>query len=199
MHGKKGNGMTIQGKSGDDCKPSDECKTEVSGAGIPRNPSRRRFAGAAASGVLLTLTGRSAMASTTGQSPSGFYSGNVSGQGQLGGLGRSPGYWKNHPSAWPHSPSAKFQHIFIHCSTGSPYYNKSLIELLDPLQADRHNLAMHLIASYLNARAEMTPYLTTEKVIQIFNEWQSRGYFSPVPGARWDAEQIVIYLQSTHI
>jgi hypothetical protein len=61
--------------------------------------SRRRFtrAGAAASGVLLTLHSQPGMAATVCAGPSGFQSGLISARPNDPGAcaGRSPGYWKN--------------------------------------------------------------------------------------------------------
>jgi len=74
-------------------------------SGAPSKVSRRRFvqSGLAVSGVLLTLTSRSAVGGNfTCKSPSGFLSGNVSTHGTpITCSGRSPGYWGNQPERWP--------------------------------------------------------------------------------------------------
>lgn len=66
---------------------------------------RRNFTktGLAVSGVLLTLSSRSALGGNlTCQSPSGFLSGNTSVHGRTSSCsGLSPGYWGTHPERWP--------------------------------------------------------------------------------------------------
>jgi hypothetical protein len=76
-------------------------------SGEPRLPSRRHFAkaGAAAPVVLGTLLSKPALgAQAYNCTISGQMSGNASprpGAVTCNTLGKSPGYWKNNPSAWP--------------------------------------------------------------------------------------------------
>jgi hypothetical protein len=176
----------------------------------PMDSSRRNFskAGIVLSGVLLTLTSRPVLGDTRGLSPSGFLSGNVSSHGNLPPCeGRSPGYWKNHPEAWPIPSDTKFHSVFP-CITSSAYYHYTLIELITGCATsasdsncvsiqDAQNLGMHLVAAYLNALCGWTPCLNIETIKSMFSEWQSKGTFSPAAGVYWDAGQIVTYLQST--
>jgi hypothetical protein len=159
--------------------------------------SRRRFgkAGLAASGVILTLASKSALGCQN-VSPSGFVSGNVSGHLTEGTAGYSPGYWKNH-SHWPINIDTEFGQIFGPLSIHSPYKNVSFLTLLTPQHYDDNKLGMHLVAAYLNAEAGMTPYLTTQTIVQIFTEWQAQGYYVPTGNVHWNAGQIVTYLEST--
>ena len=66
------------------------------------NPSRRKLAGAALGATaVFTLASRPVWGGQC-SSPSGFISGNLSQHGTpIMCSGRSPGYWKNHPEAWP--------------------------------------------------------------------------------------------------
>ncbi len=66
------------------------------------NPSRRKLAGAALGATaVFTLASRPVWGGQC-SSPSGFTSGNLSQHGTpIMCSGRSPGYWKQHPEAWP--------------------------------------------------------------------------------------------------
>lgn len=192
--------MAIRNQETDSSSNSmDENASIVESVGI--NESRRRFtrSGAAVSGVLLTLASRSVMATAAvAKSPSGFVSGNASSHGpEPISNGRSPGYWKNHTSQWPSGlKKAKFSEVFV-CNSYSVYSKYTLLELLTPQKIDKDGLARHLIASFLNARARLTPFPTEEQVLRMFSEWQVDGTFSPAPGVSWNAAQIVQYLQAT--
>ncbi len=167
----------------------------------PVNNARRRFAksGLAASGIILTLRSRSVMAGTVCKSPSGFLSGNQSSHGpQPIACARSPGYWKEHPGAWPISTNAKFNDVFG-CSYHSPYAKYTMMQVLTPQQDDKNGLGRHLVAALLNSRMGWTPFLTEERIRSMFTEWQATGYFSPTANVQWNAAQIVDYLRQTMI
>ena len=186
----------------------------------PVDESRRGFtkSGLALSGVILTLASRPVMACTC-QSPSGFISGNVSASGtppQCYGL--SPGYWKNHPEAWP-SPykagtcssgcgqaanwttvgATMFAAVFNCSNHGAIYANYTMFQVvrLGGGSVDPQELGAHIVAALLNARKGLTPVLTEAQVINMFNEWNQRRYFEPTAGVKWDGEEIVDYIQST--
>lgn len=72
-----------------------------------------------------------------------------------------------------------------------------MLNLLSHQSFDKQNLGMHLVASYLNAMAGWTSFLTVQRIQSMFSEWSSRGYFEPTAGVKWDAAQIVDYLQLT--
>ncbi|MGN6390333.1 MAG: hypothetical protein ACTHL1_12555 [Burkholderiaceae bacterium] len=99
---------------------------------------------------------------------------------------------------WPiaHRQTAKFSSVFP-CNVGSPYASITMLDLLTPQSFDKYNLGMHLVAAYLNAVQGWTPFLTVERIISMFTEWQATGYFSPTAGVKWDGAQIVDYLQQT--
>ncbi|RJG07062.1 hypothetical protein D3870_14600 [Noviherbaspirillum cavernae] len=163
------------------------------------NASRRHFAkaGLAASGVLITLASRPVIGAAVSKSPSGFLSGNQSSHGQpVASQGRSPGYWKNHLGSWPVSTDTQFNHVFG-CSPTSVYGKYTLLELLSHKKDDKHNLGMHLVAAFLNARKGWTPFLREDRIKDMFTEWQSRGAFSPIATVDWNASEIVNYLQAT--
>ena len=72
-----------------------------------------------------------------------------------------------------------------------------MLDLLSHQDFDTNNLGMHLVATYLNAMEGLTPFLTIERIVSMFTEWQATGYFSPTAGVTWNAAQIVDYLQQT--
>jgi len=164
------------------------------------NESRRRFgkSGLAASGMFVTLVSRPVLGCEVCKSPSGFLSGNLSTHGAPPVCeGRSPGYWKTHTS-WPiaNRTTCKFSSVFT-CAPSSPYASVTMLGLLSHKSFDTNNLGMHLVAAYLNAMKGWTPFLTLERIVSMFTEWQTTGYFSPTAGVHWNAAQIVDYLQRT--
>ena len=193
------------------------------------NGSRRRFtqSGLAVSGVLFTLTSRSALGGTfVCKSPSGFQSGNISQHGiPLTCSGRTPGYWGTntgdlHP--WP-SPyvtgkcldptqplqyqswsntgtdsGTMFKNVFSCTGYGAGLAPHSLMQvILQNGKGDPYQLGAHIVSALLNAKMGWTPVLTEMQVINIFNEYDSKGYFEPTAGIKWGPEAIVKYLQST--
>jgi len=62
---------------------------------------------------------------------------------------------------------------------------------------DPYQLGAHCVAALLNARMGWTPVLTEQQVRDMFNEYDSKGYFEPVAGVIWYPADIVFYLQST--
>lgn len=174
--------------------------------------SRRRFtkAGLATTGVLMTMASRPVLACTT-QSPSGFQSGNQSHRGvPQSNYACSPCYWAgttNWPANLKHdnpdkkNNGTKFQQVFTDCSKSSKYYGVTCSDLVAGLSFDNANyyIGMYLMAAYLNSASHWTPFLTTDKIRQMFTQWQSQGRFSPSPGVYWNAAQIVTYLKATWV
>lgn len=62
---------------------------------------------------------------------------------------------------------------------------------------DPDNLGMHIVAALLNAKKGYTPVLTELDVINMWNEWASKGYFEPTANVHWNSAQIVTYIKST--
>lgn len=185
--------------------------------------SRRRFtkSGLAVSGVLLTLASRSALGNGfVCKSPSGFLSGNVSAHGnpQLCS-GRTPGYWGTHPEQWPlpylpgscsgstlrsctqasnWSGGTLFSSVFDCSINGSIYNGYTMMQVIWMAGGtDPHQLGAHIVSALLNARSEWTPVLNEGQVINIFNEWNQKGYFEPTVNVKWYAADIVYYLKTT--
>lgn len=187
--------------------------------------TRRRFttSGLVVSGVLLTLASRPSLGDVVCKSPSGFLSGNASTHGTPQTcLGRTPGYWGNHPENWPSpylpgncnsgkgnsctdssnwSGGTRFADMALgfHCSGyGSIYLKYSMMQVIwlggggDPYQ-----LGAHIVAALLNAKMGWSLMLSEAQVKNIFNEYNSKGYFEPTAGVKWYPAEIVTYLKST--
>jgi hypothetical protein len=66
---------------------------------------------------------------------------------------------------------------------------------------DPDNLGAHIVAALLNASVvpSLTPVLSAADVINMWNEWVSKGYFEPTANVKWNSAQIVDYLKTTMI
>lgn len=180
--------------------------------------ARRRFtrASAGATGVILTLHSQPGMA-TYGKSvcisPSGFMSmkpGASAKPQQSCSYNRSHGYWKNHARAWKTlastDPQAPFGKVFLCSGKYVDLANVSLMQVVNPSKAvkviDRNNVAMQCVAALLNARAArfsgVPSVLPEERVMEIWNSFVTKGYYSPGAGATpWTGAAIASYLEST--
>lgn len=58
-------------------------------------------------------------------------------------------------------------------------------------------LLQHLVKALYRARNGDTPYLSPATIQSMFDEWQSRGAFSPTANVDWSAAQIIDYLKQT--
>lgn len=190
-----------------------------------KGAARRRFtrAGAAASGVLLTLHSQPGMTAVICAGPSGFQSGLVSARNPDPGAcsGRSPGFWKNVDApadnghghhgpkqpmpnkVWPAGATATtlFRTVFI-CTSGMSSTYGSDTCTLDWIMGtnatwDKDNLGAHLVAAYLNVLAGYTSYLTVNQLTNMWNELRDHGYFTPTAGVQWSRAQVVQYLSGT--
>lgn len=181
-----------------------------------KGASRRRFAkvGAGASaGVIMTLASQPGMAQTVCTSPSGMMSGNVSFHSDHNiCLGRSTGFWREHPEAWPGAstaPEVQFTAIFkttARTQLLDPYtcmqvmtpqelkQTKGFAAVVDP---DPDNVAMHIVATLLNVRSGRINFLTENQVLGIWNSYAAKGTYVPSVGVTWNGYQIVQYLSKT--
>jgi hypothetical protein len=78
-----------------------------------------------------------------------------------------------------------------------PYGNMGTQTTLLQVLGGSNALASHIAAALLNANASLTPVLTPTAVRTIWNEYASKGYFSPTAGVKWYPSQIVNYLLTT--
>jgi len=172
-----------------------------------KGAARRRFtrAGAAASGVLLTLHSQPGMAATVCASPSGFLSGNLRSQAPsepVVCLGRTPGYWKQPHKAWPAGidQGTLFRDIFPTTLAQKKTYGSdscNLEYILTPRSWDSQGLGRHIVAAYLNVMAGWSSFQNVQMLVKIWNEWVNYGYYTPTAGVKWYAYDIVKYLKAT--
>ena len=168
--------------------------------------SRRNFgkAGLAASGVLLTLSSRSAMALTNNcTSPSGFQSLNASRTG--GGhvfscSGYQPAYWMNTSGAWVgYSPTAAFSSVFSVTGFGSIYAASTLMQVVSmtqPITGDSFSIGPLAVAALLNSVPSnnlTVPALNPAQVIEIFRQWAINRTYLPTAGTTWNETPLVTY------
>ena len=175
---------------------------------VPVSPtvdgSRRRFtsAGLAATGVVMTLASRPVLGCTSAEgalSPSGWSSINASrctNANSVVQLGRSHGYWKTHPEAWPAgvTPDTLCSSIF---RSAAGMLNSKTLSLQQALElgGPDSDFPREIVCGYLNALSGKTlPYLKTTDVVKM-----ATGSFTPSTGGMaWDSTKIVDYLLVTH-
>jgi hypothetical protein len=171
----------------------------------PAGASRRRFAraGAAASGVLLTLHSQPGMATAVCTTPSGFLSGALRSahtNDQVTCVGVTSGYWKTH-YPWTGSgctSSTKFSAIFP-CTRAmnTTYGGISCMGILTPQSWDKNGLGRQLMSAYLNVKTGKSSFQTVPMLLAIWNEWVKHGYYTPTSGVKWDSAAIANYLSLT--
>ncbi len=98
------------------------------------------------------------------------------------------------------SGGTAFRSVFRCSGRGVIYAQYSMMQVFWLTEnKDPQQLGAHIVAAILNARMGGTPVLTENQVVNIFNEWDSKGYFEPTAGVKWYAADIVAYLQSTMV
>lgn len=172
--------------------------------------SRRRFskAGVASSGIILSISSRSALGGWGSCTRSEMISGNLSRPGSTNPCGCSPGYVRNHESEWRllildglinsgYSPDASFDSVFmltgINGMKGMFDPDATLLQVAgkekNPIDCDAtnfkgtaQNAAFHAVAALFNAAVYGTrypaPYKTPGAVISAFNAAATTAYVS---------------------
>jgi hypothetical protein len=164
--------------------------------------TRRRLATAGASGVLMTLASQKAMAALVCESPSGSLSGGIASRKPESSAcaGVSPGYWKNHSSAWRAAgvrETDAFNALFS-CGGHAGYSAVQCGQILSHQKFDENNIGMHMMASYLNVASGRIGFMSVETLQKIWSDWMRQGYYVPTKGAMaWRSADIVMYLKST--
>jgi len=176
----------------------------------PQGVARRRFtkAGAAASGVLLTLHSTSGLA-TTGQgggvvcvnSSAGASAGVASTQRVAKTVvtcnGNSPSKWCKPATNWPATCGKQTQFGTVFFCTGTTS-STTFWSYVQGSSSDTTQLCMHLSAVYLNIKANLNNVNTEIELKRMWNDYRSNGFYSPSGGVKWDAAAIVKYLSSTY-
>ncbi|HEY0065155.1 MAG TPA: hypothetical protein VGC21_23755 [Telluria sp.] len=164
----------------------------------PAGASRRRLAGLGVSGVVMTVASNHALAGLVCKSPSGALSGDLNSQRpNVVCNGVSPGYWKNHPHAWPAQvkTSDKFSQHF-YCA--GPLSTLSCMQILSKQKDDKNNVAMHIVATYLNVLSGRITFLTSQAVLDIWAQYNTYGSYTPAGASKaWSGSELVDYLSST--
>ena len=80
-------------------------------------------------------------------------------------------------------------------SYDSPYC--TFDRILDHQDFDDQNFGMHLAATMLNIKSGRISFLTVERVLSMWNEVRTRGWFEPTANVKWYPYDIVNYLKGT--
>lgn len=174
-----------------------------------KGKARRRWvkAGAGTTGVLMTLYSQPGMACTyCGISPSAAISaigqnkavGTLSHRGPAAVCnGIPPASW-NATSRWPSAcqPSDLFCKYFS-CIRGSAYITLTCKDVVAGASCDSSSMAKYMMAAYLNVVSGRVNFISIEALQSCWNEWVSKGYYEPMAGQRWYANDIVGYLAGT--
>ena len=173
-----------------------------------KGAARRRFTrvGAGAAGVVLTLHSQPGMACTyCGISASAA----VSAVGQKKAIGTlshhgpapvcngiRPSEWAN--AFWPKgcSKSDLFSHHFA-CKYGSDYAKATCGSIITGAGCDTSKMAQYMLAAYLNVLSGRVNFISIETLRAVWNEWVANGYYAPMAGQKWYANDIVGYLYGT--
>jgi hypothetical protein len=173
--------------------------------------ARRRFtrAGAAATGVLLTLKSQPGMAVSVCVTPSGYQSsltGSPDPHAANTCLGVSPSqyvdwYDTQQTSAWaPVATTIVFSSVFTTGSNDPNDASKTMYELMKYTGSTQELLIMkYLSANYLNMATSRMPFLQMSMLNAIWTGWRTPGSpFRPSAGAApWGYNEIIIYLMGT--
>jgi hypothetical protein len=207
--------LSIMGKSSPNFhrKDDDVANEQQPGKQLSaKGAARRRFtrAGAAASGVLMTLHSQPGMAAIVCATPSGHASALVSARNPdaTSCSGASPGAWYestqprgkqgNIPGhlKWPVSKNTTFGSVF---TTGMEIGGMTFVDVLGNIKpaADPDNLGAHLTAAYLNVMAGLSTFQNEGMLTNIWHELTAFGVYHPTAGVDWNARDVVEYLKST--
>ena len=82
---------------------------------------------------------------------------------------------------------------------GRVFGHRSMMDVLGMTDGGTnvHTLGRYMVAALLNACSGRTPVLGEDGVRDMWNDLVNRGYYEPAAGMRWDAGDIVSYLQTT--
>lgn len=173
-----------------------------------KGKARRRFAraGAGATGVLLTLHSQPGMACTyCGISMSAAVSavGRKNTTAMLSHhmksplcYGKLPRDWVN--MSWPSgcASSDLFRKHFT-CNSRSPYYYLTCKAVMAGSDKDPTRMGQYILAAYLNVLSKRVNFLSVESLRALWVEWSTKGYYAPMAGQQWFANDIVGYLYGT--
>jgi len=99
--------------------------------------------------------------------------------------------------------SSSTEATLYHCPVtgfgGRVFGHRSMMDVLGMTDGGTnvHTLGRYMVAALLNACSGRTPVLGEDGVRDMWNDLINRGYYEPAAGMRWDAGDIVSYLQTT--
>lgn len=180
---------------------------------------RRRFlkGGLATAPIIASLASRPVLGAVSCTTASGSTSVNPS--GNLGRFqtcnGVAPRTWTT-TASWPGgyvsgvqtsgftqkaSSHGGPQPTLFHSGTtgfaGSLMGQRTMLQVLSLGDGGTNGLAKYCAAALLNALNGRTPVLSPAQVRNMWNDYVNRGYYEPTAGIRWNAAQIVTYINST--
>lgn len=188
--------------------PADDASPVVTASLSAKGASRRRFtrAGAGAAGVLLTLHSQPGMACTyCGISASAA----VSAIGQKKAIGTlshhgptavcngiRPSDWCT--TSWP--SGCKKTDLFskhFSCKIGSDYAKATCNDIIQGAACDPTRMGQYMLAAYLNILSNRVNFLNIATLRDAWSEWVKNGFYAPMAGQQWYANDIVGYLYGT--
>jgi len=153
------------------------------------NSTRRKFtsAGLATSGVVMTLASSSVLGAGLQITPSGFTSGNLSRGTPNKSLGKTPGEWLS-DTQWDQTKSFN----------DAIYFKESLTTTICSDILKVASIQAYFLTALLNSRAGLTPFLTSDTIFSMHNQWKtSTTYFEPSTKETWSEAKITSYLLQT--
>lgn len=188
---------------------AEDASPKVAASLSAKGASRRRFTrvGAGAAGVMLTLHSQPGMACTyCGISASAAVSaiGQKKAIGTLSHHGPAPVCNGIRPSdwcsktSWPSgcNKSDSFSKHFS-CKTGSDYAKASCNSIINGADCDSSRMAQYMLAAYLNVLSGRVNFLSIATLREVWADWVKYGYYAPMAGQQWYANDIVGYLYGT--
>lgn len=176
---------------------------------------RRRLATAAGAAVpmFFVLRHGRARAQTVSGSPGSPQMGSTS-------FGRPPSFWKNRPDQWPSGfdpGSPKVENLArqgLPNTGGTRFFDvfqwgdhfraaeSKRLALMDVLrlheEEDPYGMGAYFVAALLNASSGMTEPLPVGRVQDMWQQWSTRGFYSPQSGVdSWYADDIKRYIETT--
>lgn len=100
-------------------------------------------------------------------------------------------------------PNASTDGTLYHCPItgfgGRVFGHRTMMDVLGMTDGGTnvHTLGRYMVAGLLNACSGRTPVIGEDGVRDMWNDLVNRGYYEPAAGIRWDAADIVSYLQTT--
>jgi hypothetical protein len=165
--------------------------------------SRRRLTGAGLGmSVIFTLASRPVLAANC-VTPSAAASGNMSHHGPAPiCTGQTAAAWASVDANRLPGGNSKFMDVFPNGTNATWKNSDRLADVLDATDNDNdptkpNPISKEFAAALLNIRSGRIPstILDELRLVGMWNDWVAGGTFNPQAGVKWEASQIVLYLQ----